>query len=56
MNLGSHWFSKLATKIFALKVYLKFKKVVLIILSTHGKPNLNMPKNLFKSSYIDSEK
>ena len=36
MNVWSHWFSKLATQ----KVYLKLnqKVVVLITLSTHGKP------------------
>jgi hypothetical protein len=40
-------------RISALKVYLKFnKKGILVILSTHGKPSLNMQKRLFKLSYI----
>ena len=45
MNLWSHRFSKLATQKFALKVYLKLnQKLLLITLSIHGKPSLNMQK------------
>ena len=39
-------------RISALKVYLKLNQKVPITLSTHGKPNSNMQKNLVKLSYI----